>query len=507
MNFVLKAALDHLEEGVVVTNAGNGTTGSTICYANRAFVHLTGYTLEELLGQSPHLLHGPKTDTEVAERLNAHFEAGNKARGESINYGKDGSEFTMQWQVFPVVQADEKIAHTIGIHRDVSRIRRLEEDLLQAQKMDAVGRLARGIAHDFNNLLAVILSFSELLLENPDSQKSLTAFVTEIHKAAKRAAGLTSELMAFSRRESPDPELLELGDVLSQMSRIIRRIIPENIEVEAHLPEEPIYVRINRAALEQALVHLTTNARDALPAGGRITIDLTSLSGDETTDVLPEYSTPGSYAVISYADNGTGMTEETASRVFEPFFTTKPIGKGTGLGLSTTYATVKNSNGHIKVESEVDKGTRVTISLPRESVMEESNESVETPVRPLIARQVQILVVEDDENMRDCITGVLSIYNFEVFNAGSAEEALENFEPRAGDIHVLLTDLILPKMNGSDLARHFLEKNPEIKVLYMTGYDDETRRLDTLPGKAALLRKPFSLNQVLTTVQTALDGR
>ncbi len=481
------------------------TSDSTICYANRAFAQITGYRLEELLGQSARLLHGPKTDTEVTERMNAHYEAGNKARGESINYCKDGSEFTMQWQVFPVIQAGEKIAHTIGIHKDVSRIRRLEEDLLQAQKMDAVGRLARGIAHDFNNLLAVILSFSELLLENPDSQKSLTTFATEIHKAAKRAAGLTSELMAFSRRENPDPELLELGDVLSQMTRIIRRIIPENIEVEAHLPEEPIYVQINRAALEQALVHLTTNARDALPSGGRITIDLTSLSEDDVAKVLPEYSTPGSYAVISYADNGTGMTEETVSRVFEPFFTTKPVGKGTGLGLSTTYSTVKNSDGYINVESEVNKGTRVVISLPQKSIVEEPSEAVEKPVHPLIAHRVQILVVEDDENMRDCITGVLSIYNFKVFSAGSAEEALANFESKAGDIHVLLTDLILPKMNGSDLAQHFLAKNPEVKVLYMTGYDDETRRLDTLPGKAALLRKPFSLNQVLTTVQATLD--
>lgn len=499
---MLEAALDHLEEGVIVTTADRKTSGSTICYANRAFAQISGYSLEELLGQSPGLLHGPKTDP---EGMNAHYEAGDKARGESINYCKNGSEFTMQWQVFPVVQAGEKIPHTIGIHKDVSRIRRLEEGLLQAQKMDAVGQLAQGIAHDFNNLLAVILSFSELLLENPDSQKSLITFATEIHKAAKRAAGLTSELMAFSRRESPDPELLELGDVLSQMTRIIRHIIPENIEVEAHFPEEPIYVHINREALEQALVHLTTNAQDALPTGGRISIDLTSLNEGEVAKVLPAYSTPGPYAVISFADNGTGMTEETVSRIFEPFFTTKPVGKGTGLGLSTTYSTVKNSGGHIKVESEVNGGTRVVISLPQKSLTEQSGEAVEKPVQPLIPHQVQILVVEDDESMRDCITGVLSIYNFVVFSSGSAEEALENFETRAGDIHVLLTDLILPKMNGSDLAQHFLAKNPEIKVLYMTGYDDETRRLDALPGKAALLRKPFSLNQVLATVQATLD--
>jgi len=491
----------------MVTDTGNGTSGATICYANHAFVKLSGYSLEDLLGQSPRLLHGPKTDPEVTEGLKARFETGNKARVESTIYSKDGIEFTMQWQVFPVVEANEMIAHVIGIHKDVSRIRRLEEDLLQAQKMDAVGRLARGIAHDFNNLLAVILSFSELLLENPDSQKSLPTFAAEIHKAAKRAAGLTSELMAFSRRESPEPELLDLGDVLSQMTRIIRRIIPENIEVEANLPTEPIYVRINRAALEQALVHLTTNARDALPSGGRITIDLTSLGESEAAQVLPEYTDPGPYAVISFADNGTGMTEETVSRVFEPFFTTKPVGKGTGLGLSTTYATVKNSDGHIKVESEVSKCARITIFLPRESIGEESNERSPPPIPPPLAHQVQILVVEDDENMRDCITGVLSIYNFEVFNAGSAEEALQNFEPRAEDIQILLTDLVLPKMNGSDLAQHFLAKNPAIKVLYMTGYDDETHRLGALPGKAALLRKPFSLNQVLTTVQAALEGR
>jgi len=503
---LLEAALDHLEEGVIVTDNGTETSGPTISYANRAFTRMTGYASGELIGQSPRLLHGPKTDTEVIARLKEYYEAGDSTRGESVNYRKDGSEFVMNWQVHPVRGKQGIITHYIGVHKDVSRIRRLEGNLLQAQKIDAVARLASGIAHDFNNVLAVILSFSELIQENTEGQESLNSFANQIHKAARRAAELTSELMAFSRRERVEPELLDLSDILGQMTRIIRRILPENIEVKASETSDPIYVRINRAALEQALVHLTTNSRDALPTGGRIDIRLTSLAPEDCEDVLPEISSPRSFAVITFTDNGEGIAQETIMRVFEPFFTTKAIGKGTGLGLSTAYATIKNAGGHIKIESDPGQGTQVTLYLPRESVDGGSPQPVPPPVERVAIDQVPVLVVEDDESMRDCIAGVLSIYNYEVFSAASAEEALEEHGNRADTIKVLLTDLVLPKMNGSDLARIFLEKNPEIRVLYMTGYDEESHGLGDLPGKAALLTKPFSLNQVLQSVQETLGS-
>ena len=501
---LFEQVLDHLEEGVIVTDSGDGDRGPSICYANRAFSRMTGYPSDELIGRSPRLLQGPRTDTDITARLKNLYEDGDRTRGESVNYRKDGSEFVMHWQVFPVAGDEGRTTHYIGIHKDISRIRRLEENLLQAQKMDAIGRLAGGIAHDFNNLLAVILSFSELLLEEPGNRESLTSFAGEIHKAARRAAELTSELMAFSRRENTEPELLDLADILSQMTRIIRRIVPENIEVEAPPARDPIYVRINRTALEQALVHLATNARDALPAGGRIAIDLSSLDADACEDVLPEVTIPRSFAVITFRDNGVGMTEETALRVFEPFFTTKPIGKGTGLGLSTTYATVKHAGGHIKMESIPGKGSCVTLYLPQESTGGPPPDPPGPSLRRVAIDQVPVLVVEDDESMRECIEGVLSVYNYEVFSARSAEEAIEAFEAKAGSLRLLLTDLVLPKMNGADLARRFLRKNPDLRVLYMTGYEEELHGLGELPGKAALLRKPFSLNQVLTTVQETL---
>lgn len=504
MRPLLGSALDHIEEGVIVTDIGSSSNGPTICYANRAFSRMTGYATEELIGRSPRLLHGPKTDTGVTTRLKAHYEAGDSTRGESVNYRKDGSEFVMHWQVHPVRGADGGITHYIGVHKDVSRIRRLEESLLQAQKIDAVARLASGIAHDFNNLLAVILSFSELIQESTGGPDTVKPFANEIHKAARRAAELTSELMAFSRRERIEPELLDLSEVLGQMTRIIRRILPENIEVRANEPGESVYVNINRAALEQALVHLTTNSRDAMPDGGRIDLALSFLSAADCENVLPEVTSPRPFAVIRFGDNGEGIAPETTMRVFEPFFTTKAIGKGTGLGLATTYATVKNAGGHIKIESEPGKGTQVTLYLPRESIDGRPDASGQAVVERIAVDQVPVLVVEDDESMRDCIAGVLSIYNYEVFSAPSAEEALDEFGSRANALRVLLTDLVLPGMNGSELARRFIEMNPDIRVLYMTGYDEDSHGLGDLPGKAALLSKPFSLNQVLQTVQEAL---
>ncbi len=505
---LIATALKSIGEGVVITDSNWENGDAKILYTNDGFTEITGYKDLEVVGKSISILNGPSTDPSVIEEMVNDLKEGHVAAGETVGYKKDGSEFILAWKIFPVHESAEKVANYVVIQRDVSQIRRLEQDLFQSQKMEAIGRLAGGIAHDFNNILAVILSFSDLILDKASEDDPNRKYLTEVRKAAERAADLTQQLLSFSRRnKNLKPEVLDAVKVTRDMQKILRRLIPENIRFHLNFQEDPLYVNINRTALEQILINFTTNARDAMPNGGEISLNMFGCSSEEAEGELPEYMEPKPYMILTFQDNGMGIDEETQRHIFEPFFTTKETGKGTGLGLATVYGIVKQANGHIEVASEIGKGTRFRIFLPQVATRKDKQDGdADLPVENLVsASRETILVVEDDEIWCDCLSGLLVQYNYEVFSTNQAEDALEFFEESKANIKLLITDLILPKMRGSELADRLLQKNPQMKVIYMTGYSEEIAHQFNVPEDAVILKKPFALKSALSTVQRLLQ--
>jgi two-component system cell cycle sensor histidine kinase/response regulator CckA len=505
---LIATALKSIGEGVIITDKNWDGGDARILYVNDGFTEISGYTEMDVVGKGISLLHGKNTDHSIIEEMILDIRDGRTAAGEMVGYKKDRSEFIMAWKVFPVFGSQSEITNYVVIQRDVSQIRRLEQDLFQSQKMEAVGRLAGGIAHDFNNILAVVLSFSDLILENKDENDSDTKYLREIRKAAERATDLTQQLLSFSRRnKNLKPEVLDAIKVTKDMQKILRRLIPEDIEFDLRFTDRPVFVNLNRTALEQILINFTTNARDAMPDGGKISLSVSACSAEEAAEYLPEHIETRPYMMLSFQDSGMGIGAETQKHIFEPFFTTKDTGKGTGLGLSTVYGIVRQANGHIELASETGKGTLFRIFLPKVASkdVESEDEAEITPPTNLKSNEREtILVVEDDETMCDCISGLLVYHNYEVFSTNLAEDALEFFEESNSNIELLLTDLILPKMRGSELAERLIKKNPEMKVIYMTGYSEEVFSQFNLPEGATVLKKPFSLKGALSAVQKIL---
>ena len=506
---LIATALKSIGEGVIITDNNWDKGDARILYVNDGFSENSGYTEMDVVGKGISLFHGKNTDFSIIEEMILDIREGRTAAGEMVGYKKDGTEFIMAWKVFPVLEAGAEITNYVVIQRDVSQIRHLEQDLFQSQKMEAVGRLAGGIAHDFNNILAVILSFSDLILEAKNPEDSDIKYLKEIRKAAERATDLTQQLLSFSRRnKNLKPEVLDAIKVTRDMQKILRRLIPENIGFDLHFAENPVFVNLNRTALEQILINFTTNARDAMPDGGEIALSMIDCDAEEAAKHLPEHIEARPYMILSFQDNGMGIDTNTQKHIFEPFFTTKDQGKGTGLGLATVYGIVSQANGQIEVASEAGKGTLFRIFLPTvvSKPIEKAEETDETPPRNLSSTEREtILVVEDDETMCDCISGLLVYHNYEVFSTNLAEDALEFFEESDADIKLLITDIILPKMRGSELAERLVEENPSMKVIYMTGYSDDVFAQFNIPEDATVLKKPFSLKSALTSVQRLLQ--
>ena len=506
---LIATALKSIGEGVIITDNNWDKGDARILYVNDGFSENSGYTEMDVVGKGISLFHGKNTDFSIIEEMILDIREGRTAAGEMVGYKKDGTEFIMAWKVFPVLEAGAEITNYVVIQRDVSQIRHLEQDLFQSQKMEAVGRLAGGIAHDFNNILAVILSFSDLILEAKNPEDSDIKYLKEIRKAAERATDLTQQLLSFSRRnKNLKPEVLDAIKVTRDMQKILRRLIPENIGFDLHFAENPVFVNLNRTALAQILINFTTNARDAMPDGGEIALSMIDCDAEEAAKHLPEHIEARPYMILSFQDNGMGIDTNTQKHIFEPFFTTKDQGKGTGLGLATVYGIVSQANGQIEVASEAGKGTLFRIFLPTvvSKPIEKAEETDETPPRNLSSTEREtILVVEDDETMCDCISGLLVYHNYEVFSTNLAEDALEFFEESDADIKLLITDIILPKMRGSELAERLVEENPSMKVIYMTGYSDDVFAQFNIPEDATVLKKPFSLKSALTSVQRLLQ--
>ena len=384
---------------------------------------------------------------------------------------------------------------------------RLQEQLIQAQKMESVGRLAGGVAHDFNNMLSVILGHADLALNRMDKSQPIRADLTAIHKAAERSADLTRQLLAFARKQTVSPKVIDLNDTVEGMLKMLRRLIGEDIDL-AWLAHKDLWpIKIDPGQIDQLMVNLCINARDAIAGVGKITIETANATFDaEYCDSHLE-SAPGSFVMLAVSDNGRGMDKETQARIFEPFFTTKGVGKGTGLGLATVYGIVKQNNGFIHVYSELDQGTTFKIYLPRHASADkpaagEGKEAVPT------GKHETILLVEDERAMLTMTSTMLDRQGYTVLTAATPSEAVSLAQRQAGRIHLLLTDVVMPEMNGKDLAGTLLLINPDLKCLFMSGYTANViAHHNILDSNVNFIQKPFSLEELALKIREVLDGR
>jgi nitrogen-specific signal transduction histidine kinase/ActR/RegA family two-component response regulator len=393
------------------------------------------------------------------------------------------------------------------VNRDISGRRRLEDQLRQAQKMEAVGRLSGGIAHDFNNLLGIIIGYGEILEEGTKEGDPLRDSVGEILKAGRQAASLTRQLLAFSRQQVLEPKILDLSGVVSDVEKMLRRLIGEDIELTTSLDRELGKVKADQGQIEQVLLNLAVNARDAMPNGGKLLIATSNEEIDEVFAHQSPYTVEvGSYICLSVTDTGCGMDAATQAQIFEPFFTTKEKGKGTGLGLSTVYGVVKQSGGHINVYSEVGTGTTFKIYLPRVDASLHK-EGPRSNANISLQGTETVLLVEDEDGLRNLTRTLLERCGYTVLVAKNASEALEVSRQHKGPVHLLLTDVVMPGANGRVLAQQLSEQRPDIKVVYMSGYTGQTFGGHAIldPGTFFLM-KPFTRDALARKIRAALDG-
>jgi two-component system cell cycle sensor histidine kinase/response regulator CckA len=477
--------------------------GDHVVYANAAAEQIAGCTRQELMGMDFWQLVHPDFRETVRQRREA------RLRGEETNLRYEfkirNVKNEERWVDFTatVVEWEGKPA-ILGTAFDVTERRRLEEQLRQSQKMEAVGRLAGGVAHDFNNLLGVIIGYSELLLESlPSGDQKTRGRIEEVHKAGQRAASLTRQLLAFSRQQVLEPHLLNLNAVVGDMEKLLRRLIGEDIELVTGLDPALGTVRADPGQLEQVIMNLAVNARDAMPKGGRVAIQTTNVDLSEQISYQGFTILPGRYVLLSVTDSGRGMDAETQRRIFEPFFTTKELGKGTGLGLATVYGIVKQSEGYIHVYSEPGHGATFKVYLPRVDVTAREAR-VEKPAESLRGTET-VLVVEDEESLRELVVTVLEQNGYNVIAAERPAAALEAAARIGEPIHLLLTDVVLPGMSGRELAEKLLAQRKDLKVLYVSGYtDDIITHHGVLEPGIAFLQKPFSRESLLVKVREVL---
>src|SRR3989442_1756808 len=417
---------------------------------------------------------------------------------------KDGARLTVQLSVRAVRQG-ARVEYYETFVRDVTEQRRLQQQLVQSQKMEAVGRLAGGVAHDFNNLLTVILSYSDLLLEDRPPDAPDREDIEQIRKAAVGASALTRQLLAFSRQQVLEPRVLDVNTVVASTEKMLTRLLGEDISLTASLAPALGAVKVDPGQLEQIIMNLAVNARDAMPRGGRLSIETGNVEMDESYVRGHPIAHPGPYVMLAVSDTGIGMDAVTQARIFEPFFTTKEAGRGTGLGLATVYGIVKQSGGFIWVYSEPGHGTSFKIHLPR--VEHAESAIVETDIDPVSLRGVEtVLLVEDEVDVRTIIRKALEQYGYAVLEAGSGEDAMDIARRHLGAIHLLLTDIVMPHMNGHLLAESLLPRRPDMRVIYMTGHPEDTvvrQGLD--PTSVRCLQKPFSLDALCRELRSVLE--
>ncbi|HET7551345.1 MAG TPA: PAS domain S-box protein [Gemmatimonadaceae bacterium] len=468
-----------------------------------------GWSAKEVLGRSYEIVIPEERREEHAKLREGALSGRRVFEVETQRRRKDGSLVDVSTSVAVLHASDGSVRGFAVVMADITERLRLETRLRQTEKMEAVGQLAGGVAHDFNNLLTVITSYSRLLLGEIPPDSPLHADLQQIEGAAKRAATLTRQLLAFSRKQVLRPQRLTLNGVVSGVEKLLRRLVREDIEIVTDMDTAAALVEADPGQLEQVIINLVVNARDAMPGGGTLTIRTANVELDDSyiqrhTEVAV---LPGRYAMLSVSDTGIGMTREVQTRIFEPFFTTKGPGTGTGLGLSTVYGIVKQSGGHIWVYSEKGSGTVFKVYLPcaGEGGDVASAEKRRTPTR--LTGNESVLVVEDDDALRYVACRSLRTFGYRVLEAHNGREALELCERHDGPIQIVVTDLVMPEMSGSELASRIAARHPGIRVLLMSGYaGDEAARRGIARAGSAFIEKPFTGDGLAARVREVLEG-
>jgi two-component system, cell cycle sensor histidine kinase and response regulator CckA len=469
---------------------------------------------EKILGYTPLELGGTTAVDQIhPEDREKVFKAAADARstgvGRSLEYRmrhKDGSWRTLESRASTISKGGQ-VEKLVIVNRDVTERKHLEDQFRQSQKMEAVGRLSGGVAHDFNNLLGVIIGYGEIVQEGTAAESPLRTCIDEILKAGHRAGGLTRQLLAFSRQQVMDPRVLDLNVVVKDMEKMLRRLIGEDIRLKTELDSTLVHIKADQGQIEQVIMNLAVNARDAMLEGGELRLTTSNFHMDE--DFVRRYPYPvlvGDYVLLTVSDNGVGMDATTRARVFEPFFTTKEKGKGTGLGLSMVYGVVKQSGGYIEVLSEPGAGATFTIYLPKvEVAVDPQKLPAELPASMLGTET--LLLVEDETSLRKLSRHLLELCGYEVLEAENGTEALKVSQEHRGIIHLLLTDVVMPGMSGRVLADQLVKRRPETRVVYMSGYTGQTvGEHGVLAEGSFFLPKPFTRQALAHKIREALDG-
>ncbi|MDB6039569.1 MAG: sensor histidine kinase response regulator, and, putative heme-binding [Verrucomicrobiales bacterium] len=495
----LRAILNTMVDGVLVA-AANGMIVLFNPAAEQVFLRdaadLTGQCIKNLFSSNEEKLFDDAFAVQSTEGPTK-IEEGQASR-------KDGSFIPVDLGISKVWVGGTPL--WIVVVRDITERKRLEEQIRQAHKMEAVGRLAGGIAHDFNNLIQAILGYTNLLLTRPDFEAESRDTVEQIEKAADSAASLTGQLLAFSRKQVLQPKTFSLNNSVTEITRLVQRLIGANIELKTELSSNSTFVSADPGQVEQVILNLCVNARDAMPQGGGLSLKTSCAEIWLRLEGFSSDFRPGSYVVLSVADTGCGISAEIRSKLFEPFFTTKELGRGTGLGLSIVYGIIKQSGGEILIESELGKGTAFHIYLPQVEPP-----AIEAPAISAIPKSSHggetVLLVEDGEIVRTLLTEVLASNGYNVLEACDGEEALRMAQEHNDTIDLLITDLVMPKISGRSLADRLHALRPEMLVLFISGYtDDEVVRHGKMDASAAFLQKPFRPDALITRVRSLLDG-
>ncbi len=508
---LLQTAVSRLNDIVLITEAEPfGEPGPRIVFVNDAFERRTGYKREEVMGRTPRLLQGPATQRHELDRIRAALERWQPVRAELINYTKAGDPFWLELDIVPMANEAGWYTHWVAIERDITERKLVEEQLRQSQRLESLGQLTGGVAHDFNNLLTVMLGNAELLAEQLPPDGLPKRLATMIGDAAQRGANLTQRLLAFARKQTLEPRTVNLDSLVAEMNSLIQRTLGENIEITQAQTADLWHTMVDPVQLENVLLNLAINARDAMPSGGRLDFTTANLHLDAAGAAASADLEPGDYVVLQVTDTGCGIAPELLPRVFEPFFTTKEKGKGTGLGLAMAYGFVKQSRGHLDIESRLGQGTRVRIILPAHRWQDEGDTApqlTDTAAPALWGAGRCVLLVEDEAAVRDFARDQLERLGYRVIEASDGPSALKELQAHT-DIELLFTDVMMPGgLSGRELADAARRLRPGLPVLYTSGYAANALTNDgRLEPGVLLLSKPYRSADLAFKLHEALGG-
>lgn len=498
----LIAAIEQTREAIVITDRD-----ANIQYVNPAFEAITGYTFDEVLGQNPRILKSGEQDRQFYQGMWQKLSSGQTYKCRMVNRRKDGSLFTEEATISPIVDREGRLVNYVAVKRDITEQILLESQLQQAQKMEAVGRLTGGVAHDFNNILGVIIGYTEMALEETPPGQKLHGDLSKILDAAERSANIVRQLLAFSRKQAVSPQVLDLNTAVTGMLKILNRLIGENIDLAWSPVHGALAIKIDPVQIDQILANLCVNAKDAIAGAGKITIETAKVSFDNVYCASHVGFQPGEFVQLAISDNGCGIDKDAQRHIFEPFFSTKELGRGTGLGLSTVYGIVKQNNGFINIYSEPGRGTTFKIYLPLHE--EKQQETIEKTITANNAGFGEtVLVVEDEPVLLTMAQEMLEVLGYVVLTADRPSKALKIVEEYPGDIHLVFTDVVMPEMTGKEMVALLQPHQPKIKILYMSGYTANViAHNGILDEGIQFLQKPYSKAELAKKIRGILDRK